>query len=126
MIRSPAGEWVRDALCAELVRTGKARAEWWFPERGETHVARWAKEVCAACPVREPCLDWAVNLPETDGIWGGTSARDRKKIAGPRLRTCGWCAVGFLADAGQRTYCSDECRREARRAQNQEYRECLA
>ena len=37
-----------------------------FPERGES--AGPARRVCAACPVREPCLDYAITNRITHGI----------------------------------------------------------
>jgi hypothetical protein len=37
-----------------------------------------AKDVCAACLVRERCLEYALRSGETWGIWGGLTARERK------------------------------------------------
>lgn len=41
-----------------------------------------AKKICAACPVRVQCLDWALSHPQAEdaGIFGGTSFRERRKI----------------------------------------------
>ncbi|MFC7330773.1 WhiB family transcriptional regulator [Marinactinospora rubrisoli] len=30
-----------------------------------------AKEICALCPVRAECLDYAISRPEKYGTWGG-------------------------------------------------------
>jgi len=30
-----------------------------------------AKEICAECPVREPCLEYALTVREKHGVWGG-------------------------------------------------------
>lgn len=49
-----------------------------FPERGETTAA--AKAVCATCPVKAECLDYAVRNHENYGIWGGTSERERRQL----------------------------------------------
>jgi WhiB family redox-sensing transcriptional regulator len=49
-----------------------------FPERGET--AGPARQVCAACPVREPCLEYALNNRITHGIWGGLTERERRPL----------------------------------------------
>ncbi|MFC5212521.1 WhiB family transcriptional regulator [Streptomyces coerulescens] len=38
-----------------------------------------AKAVCRRCPVREQCLDWAVDAGPMDGIWGGTTAQERDR-----------------------------------------------
>lgn len=40
-----------------------------------------AKAVCGRCPVREPCLEWAVNTDQTLGVWGGTSEEERRASA---------------------------------------------
>ena len=38
-----------------------------------------AKSLCAACPVREKCLEWAIKREEF-GVWGGTTARERASL----------------------------------------------
>ena len=38
-----------------------------------------AKEVCSSCPYRLECLRLAIEL-DADGIWGGTTAGERKSI----------------------------------------------
>lgn len=41
-----------------------------FPERGES--LREAREVCRSCPVREDCLDYAIDHVEKSGVcWAG-------------------------------------------------------
>jgi WhiB family transcriptional regulator, redox-sensing transcriptional regulator len=37
-----------------------------------------AKCVCQACPVRTPCLDWALNNSVPYGVWGGTTEEERR------------------------------------------------
>jgi WhiB family redox-sensing transcriptional regulator len=37
-----------------------------------------AKTVCARCPVREPCLDWALESNQLSGVWGGMSEDERR------------------------------------------------
>jgi Transcription factor WhiB len=49
-----------------------------FPERGET--ADHARQVCAACPVREPCLEYVLSNRITHGIWGGLTERERRPL----------------------------------------------
>jgi WhiB family transcriptional regulator, redox-sensing transcriptional regulator len=39
-----------------------------------------AKLVCAACPVRVACLDWALASHQEAGIWGGTSEDERRAL----------------------------------------------
>lgn len=56
-----------------------APQDMFFPSRGESIKA--AQEICAGCPVREPCLDYAITNRERFGIWGGLSERERRRIA---------------------------------------------
>jgi hypothetical protein len=38
-----------------------------------------AKEVCADCPVKLKCFDYALSAG-MQGIWGGTTAEERQKL----------------------------------------------
>lgn len=49
-----------------------------FFGESNSEIAR-AKEVCASCPIKQMCLDWAVQNAE-GGIYGGKTARERKKL----------------------------------------------
>lgn len=63
-------EWMSDAACKG------ASDDLWFPERGEP--AHHAKAVCRECPVRQACLDYAIENGERWGIWGGMTVRERR------------------------------------------------
>ena len=39
-----------------------------------------ARQVCAACPVRQPCLDYAISNRIAYGIWGGLTERERRAL----------------------------------------------
>ncbi|GGQ67754.1 MULTISPECIES: WhiB family transcriptional regulator [Streptomyces] len=39
-----------------------------------------AKAVCGRCPVREACLDWAMETDQTLGVWGGTGENERRAL----------------------------------------------
>ncbi|HLL37389.1 MAG TPA: WhiB family transcriptional regulator [Streptomyces sp.] len=39
-----------------------------------------AKAICRRCPVREPCLQWALDTDQTIGVWGGTSETERRAL----------------------------------------------
>lgn len=39
-----------------------------------------AIDVCRRCPVVTRCLRWALDVGENDGIWGGTTAEQRRKM----------------------------------------------
>ena len=41
---------------------------------------RLAKAICFRCPVRQPCLDYAVRIREAHGIWGGLNELERKPL----------------------------------------------
>jgi len=54
----------------------------------ETDVeADQAKEVCAVCPVQGACLEYALNRREKEGVWGGCTERERRRIIRQRRRT---------------------------------------
>ena len=55
-----------------------ANEDLFFPDRGAS--TRAAKQICAECPVRVDCLEYAVTQGEKFGIWGGLSERERRKI----------------------------------------------
>jgi WhiB family transcriptional regulator, redox-sensing transcriptional regulator len=46
-----------------------------------------AKTVCRGCPVRQPCLEHALTVREKDGVWGGATERERRRIIRQRRRT---------------------------------------
>ena len=39
-----------------------------------------AKTICAACPVRQPCLEYALRIREQHGIWGGLNEVERRAL----------------------------------------------
>ncbi|MFG3497683.1 WhiB family transcriptional regulator [Streptomyces sp. NPDC047928] len=42
--------------------------------------AEEAKRVCARCPVRERCLEWALGTGQDFGVWGGTGENERRAL----------------------------------------------
>ncbi len=46
-----------------------------------------AKEVCTACPVRQACLEHALSHRERDGVWGGATERERRRMLRHRRRS---------------------------------------
>jgi hypothetical protein len=71
----PAPDWT-DAVCREV------DPELFFPI-GDTSYRQIedAKKVCAGCPIRSKCLDWALETRQDSGVWGGLSERERREIA---------------------------------------------
>ena len=55
-----------------------ADADLFFPERGAS--TRKAKAICGECQVRAQCLDFAIDVGEKFGIWGGMSERERRRV----------------------------------------------
>ena len=49
--------------------------------------AEEAKAICDECPVRQPCLEYAISNREKDGVWGGATERERRRIIRQRRKT---------------------------------------
>jgi WhiB family transcriptional regulator, redox-sensing transcriptional regulator len=73
-------DWRLDAACAQV------DPELFFPEPGQVPQAAAAKQVCAGCAVRGPCLEAALHGPQAredhSGIFAGTTARERVALRG--------------------------------------------
>lgn len=39
-----------------------------------------AKELCRECPIRRPCLTRALEVSEGEGIWGGFTGPERRRL----------------------------------------------
>lgn len=39
-----------------------------------------ARRVCATCPVKQECLEYALRYRIEHGVWGGASERERRRI----------------------------------------------
>jgi WhiB family transcriptional regulator, redox-sensing transcriptional regulator len=46
-----------------------------------------AKSVCGVCPVRQPCLEYALASRERDGVWGGATEKERRRILRQRRKS---------------------------------------
>jgi WhiB family redox-sensing transcriptional regulator len=66
--------WMRQASCRGL------GFDAWFStdEVGEETDA--ARRVCAGCPVRPECLDYALDCSIRHGLWGGLSPSERAAL----------------------------------------------
>ena len=73
----PRSDWRLSAACRDL------DPDLFFPIGSAgpavTQVAE-AKQVCLTCPVRTPCLDWAIRHYQDYGIWGGTTEVERQTL----------------------------------------------
>jgi len=63
--------WMDDGVCAET------DPEAFFPEKGGSVAA--ARRVCARCPVRTECLEYALGHNLQHGIWGGMPEGERRR-----------------------------------------------
>lgn len=79
LILGMAQDWRRQAACRGV------DPEVFYPVNDED--AEEAKEICAGCPVRQPCLEWALSDRERFGVWGGLTERERRRLLRQRRKT---------------------------------------
>jgi len=70
----PDEEWRDDAACSGSDNDA------FFPIGEDDESAADAKAVCAACPVREACLQYALSTNQTEGVWGGMTGPERRRL----------------------------------------------
>jgi WhiB family redox-sensing transcriptional regulator len=71
--------WMEQGLCRD-----RAPATF-FPSDGVgVDVAR---KICATCPVKDDCLEYALENRIDHGVWGGCSERERRRIMKRRRQT---------------------------------------
>lgn len=70
--------WRRHSACRGL------DPEIFYPETDEE--AEPAKQVCAQCSVQQTCLEYALAGREKEGVWGGATERERRRILRQRRR----------------------------------------
>lgn len=74
--------WAPRAAC--LGKDEEKGAPVFFPSnevrRGGPDPREEAKAICATCPVREECLEYALAFPEPLGIWGGMDEEERRRL----------------------------------------------
>jgi WhiB family redox-sensing transcriptional regulator len=69
-------EWMGQGNCRDL------EPSLFFPSDGVG--VEVARRICADCPVKEPCLEYALVNRIDHGVWGGASERERRRIARQR------------------------------------------
>jgi len=65
-------EWMAHGTCRDM------DPGVFFPSDGIGVQA--AQKVCSECPVKAPCLEYALANRVDHGVWGGTSERERRRI----------------------------------------------
>jgi WhiB family transcriptional regulator, redox-sensing transcriptional regulator len=71
--------WRQSAACRGV------DPEIFYPASDEE--AAVAKAVCASCPVRQACLEFALASRERDGVWGGATEKDRRRLLRQRRKS---------------------------------------
>jgi WhiB family transcriptional regulator, redox-sensing transcriptional regulator len=71
--------WRQSAACRGV------DPEIFYPASDEE--AAVAKAVCASCPVRQACLEFALASRERDGVWGGATEKDRRRMLRQRRKS---------------------------------------
>lgn len=75
-------DWADDAACRDM------DPEIFFGHGDAMTVEETdrAKAICAECPAREACLDYAVRTNQQWGIWGGTTRGARMRLRSKWIR----------------------------------------
>jgi WhiB family transcriptional regulator, redox-sensing transcriptional regulator len=58
-----------------------------YPPPEDDSQAEEAKLICGICPVRQPCLEFALTTREKHGVWGGLTERERRRVLRQRRKT---------------------------------------
>ncbi|NGO71828.1 WhiB family transcriptional regulator [Streptomyces boncukensis] len=67
------------------------RPELFVSDAPSAAVTEAARHMCAACPLQQPCADYAIRMREPDGIWGGLTPQERDAARRPPCGTeLGW------------------------------------
>lgn len=69
------------------------------PATGQVNLA---KAACAACSVREECLEFAIATIQNDGVWGGTTEDERRLIKRARRAAARRAAVAEAKAVAER------------------------
>lgn len=67
-------EWFKDAACRGVDQSV------FFPDRGGLDAYDTARTICAGCPVPLKCLHHALDEQLNDGMFGGHTPAERKRI----------------------------------------------
>jgi len=73
--------WRKRAACRGI------DVEIFYPDSDDDADAEPAKAVCEMCPVRQACLEHALANREREGVWGGATERERRRILRQRRKS---------------------------------------
>ncbi len=76
---------IHDVWQVKAACRGPQAAVFFPPQHFERKVDRLererrAKAICAECPSRRECLDYALEIREPHGIWGGLNEAERRSL----------------------------------------------
>lgn len=82
MTRAVIAPWMDQAACHLL------DPDLFFPTKNTAIVSATnaARRVCAGCPVRDECLEYALANNERWGVWGGLTRQERVRLRQARRR----------------------------------------
>jgi WhiB family redox-sensing transcriptional regulator len=74
-------EWMEHAACVDV-------GPGLFYPRGDSGSTEYedARRVCGSCPVQGECLEYALEVDDRHGMWGGLTPNERAKVAKHRRR----------------------------------------
>ncbi|MGH9198090.1 MAG: WhiB family transcriptional regulator, partial [Acidimicrobiia bacterium] len=73
-------EWQERAACREY-----DNVLFFGADEGESEIEKQTREaharsICQTCPVKEPCLEFAMETNQKYGIWGGLTDKERSSL----------------------------------------------
>jgi WhiB family redox-sensing transcriptional regulator len=88
MIRTSSREQVREWLqlakaCDEVGDDHlpcRQAPDLYFASQSEHYYTRLAVEACKRCPLMQQCGEYAIRHNETEGVWGGLTVGERKRM----------------------------------------------
>jgi WhiB family redox-sensing transcriptional regulator len=77
-VRPAIGHWAERAAC----HAAGVDPELFFPasDTPPPDQLSAARKICARCPVKAHCLEWALHTGEAAGIWAGTTPAERRYL----------------------------------------------
>lgn len=65
--------WMVEAACVDFLRIIEFHST-------DYQEQKQAKDICKTCPVRQKCLQYALDNHERNGIWGGANAQELRQV----------------------------------------------
>jgi WhiB family redox-sensing transcriptional regulator len=102
--------WRAEAACRGVA------TDVFFPAGGSGNRTDWsaALAVCARCPVRQACLDYALRTNQPDGVWGMATPSQRRTLRRPDP-ICADCGCQFPRPRNSASLRCESCQAQWRR-----------